>query len=334
MRNLMKMVKIISSIVFGVLFTMTLIASLVDLTGIFSIPFIQPLFNDNAPKVLLFLFSSVGIVVLIDALEAQSTAKVATEVLPELKQTINIINNSDKTIFLANKREFYLELHKAFFSIKNGSEIFLTNYGKNFSAGYDQGEFEQVKAFMKLWDKLALSGDIVVKQLVHITSLRDLDEAEARVSKFTSAHDYSVRAAIGLPIVPFIDYLIIDEMAVFMGFPDDSGTPYDISFGLAIFSEKTVKEFIKYFNIYWSDSLSINLKTKDQIDLNKLKEEESILLTSTTFSRTIQNDEAILKLIKSSLPEIPASTNSNKKGWRQKLREIFFRKDVTNIARL
>lgn len=290
----MKYFKLILDILFYIFYIALFVISLLDIFGLISF------WNDSLfiEKIIILTFSCVGFVVLTDKRESEKALRSFEKVFSEFPGLLQKIEEntkkSDYIEYLPSKREFYLRINQIFLTIPNDSEILITNYEKNFEARYDEGEVEQIKSFMKTWDDRIRANQLIVKHHLHITSKRDMDEAWDRIDKFKDINGYLINATIALPIKPFLDFCIINEEHIFIGFSKDIGSPCNIEFGIYIHSTQIGRDLAHYFNIYWS--FSQTLKAKDYINTTFFNQRK-YLLEKNIFDYTKDYGEELLQLI-------------------------------------
>ena len=70
---------------------------------------------------------------------------------------------------------------------------------------------------------------------------------------------------VGLPIAPFMDYMIVNQEYVFIGFSDDMSSPCNFSWGMVIKGKEIAQRLQSHFNIYWSSQFSLLIKDKDEV---------------------------------------------------------------------
>lgn len=108
-------------------------------------------------------------------------------------------------------------------------------------------------------------GSLQVRQLVHVTTPQDYKELKERVETFRENYNFAISAIVGLPIAPFLDFMVINQEYVVMGFSNDSSSPNNLSFGFVVQSKELALNFQNYFNVYWAGQFSVIVKDKDEI---------------------------------------------------------------------
>jgi len=124
--TLSKVIDLIFYTIYIVLFILTIL----DMFSI-PIPLVDNYIKDgnNLLRLLLMLFSSVGIVILNDKREM---AKKVVSPLKYIEQSIsNGESNNSNFIFLSNKDEFYMFFTQEIRHLKSGAEILVTAFDKN-----------------------------------------------------------------------------------------------------------------------------------------------------------------------------------------------------------
>jgi hypothetical protein len=179
--------------------------------------------------------------------------------------------------------------------------ILVTSFDKTPNIPYDKGENKHIEAFMETWSKKIISGSINEKQIAHIFTKKDIKEAIDRISRYSDCFNYSLSTMIGMPIRPYIDFVVINKNTVLLAFPRDRSAPYDTDFGIAIRGSEYADEFERYFNIYWNDDC-IPLKTKDGIVDSNLKTLETLALNANTFAEYKDYNSLLIKLIANAAP--------------------------------
>jgi len=273
-KTIKNFVNAIIDILFMISYIFTLILSILDVFGVITFD------SANWMKILVMMFSTVGIVVLLDKRitvkkiepqvdEMDKNVKDSINQIDEIKKvSTDIAKKIDENIeikYFPDKTKFYLFLTDLLLQLPQGATVDVTSFEKNYNIPYEKGENIYIETFMKTWDELIQNNTLNVRQLVHITSSQDYIELKERVNKFKSNHNFVLSAMVGLPIAPFIDCMIINRQYIFMGFSEDTSSPNNFSFGYVIKSEEVTTKFQNYFNIYWSDRFSVVVKDKDEI---------------------------------------------------------------------
>lgn len=262
----------------------TIVLAILDIFGVIS------LWDINLwTKILVLLFGTVGITVLSDKhkLDTEVNNKISaiattqSEQVENERQVVDSIanigqnlSNKMEVLYFRDKTQFYLYLTQILLKLPGGSQIDVTNFEKNYNIPYDAGENIHIESFMKAWTETIKAGKVTVRHLVHITSPQDYTELLDRISTFSNNPNYTISAIIGLPSVPFEDFMILNQEYVCIGLSSDISSPNNLSFGYAIRSKELAISFQNHFNIYWSNQFSITLKDKDEIkkrQLNKIK---------------------------------------------------------------
>ena len=271
-------------ILFMLSYIATIILAILDIFGIIS-------FWDTQlwTKILVLLFGTVGITVLSDKhkLETEVSSQISkiVDIQSELqkdesqmgKSIANIgknLSSKMEVFYFKDKTQFYLYLTQILLNFPGGSQIDVTNFEKNYNVPYDAGENTHIASFMKAWTDAIKAGKVTVRQLVHITSPQDYAELLDRVSTFRANPNFTISAIVGLPSVPFEDFMILNQEYVCIGLSSDISSPNNLSFGYAIKCKELALSFQNHFNIYWSNQFSIILKDKDEVkkrQINRIK---------------------------------------------------------------
>lgn len=273
--KLKKKLSAILDVIFYLLYVALMVIALLDIFGIFV--FVK---SDDWTKILVMIFGSVGLVTIFDKrkleegitpeikkiVEKQDKAyKRIDEIERETNTTLDKLDSTMQIEYFPDKTQFYLYLTKLLLQLPSGAKIDVTSFEKNYDISYDIGEDRHIESFMKTWIELVQEGRLIVRQLVHVTSSQDYKELKERIENFKTNHNFTMSAMVGLPIVPFVDYMIINQEYVFMGFSNDVSSPYNFSYGLIIKGKDIALNFHNYFNIYWNNQFSFIIKDKDEI---------------------------------------------------------------------
>jgi hypothetical protein len=222
--------------------------------------------------------------------------------IEHMEQLISSGNSENSNIiYLKDKVSFYIYFSQEIQHLESDSEVLVTSFDKTPNLSYDTGEDKHIEALMETWSKKILSGDITVRQIAHVFTKKDLSEAKERMKKFKDCFNYSLSIMVGMPIRPYIDFVVINGNTVLLGFPQDKSAPYDMAFGIAIRGANYASAFGKYFNIYWNDEC-IPLKTKDGSVEKNISKIDSFTLNVSNFSEYSMYNQLVMKLIDSSAP--------------------------------
>lgn len=269
-------------IVFIITYIIVVILAILDIFSIFTV-----VKSELWSKVLVFLFGTVGIVIISDKKRMEEDIKPQIENINEKEDVIQNavqrteiiakdifekIDNEMDVKYFPDKTQFYLFLTELILKLPSGSRIDVTSFEKNYNVSYDVGEDIHIESFMKTWTEMVSEGRFLVRQLVHITSTQDYEELNERINLFKNNYNFTVSAIVGLPIVPFFDMMVINQEYIFMGLSNDVSSPNNFSFGFAIKGRELALNFQNYFNVYWSSQFSVLVKDKDEIKKKNLKE--------------------------------------------------------------
>lgn len=284
--------------IFYALYIALIIVTILDMCGI-PIPFVDK-FTSQDNKLLRFMliiFATVGIVVLKDKREL---AKNVTAPLSRIENLItNGTSNDSNFVYFSNKDLFYLYFTEEITRLGNGAEVLVTAFDKNQGLHYYTGENKHIEAFMDDWSKKIESNSINVKQILHVFTKKEFGELKERIERFKNCYNFSLGVIVGMPIRPYIDFVVINKSTVMLNFPNDKVAPYDTAFGVAIRSTELATEFEKYFNIYWNDDCRI-IKDRDGINSGNLKYIEILALQATHFSEYKEYNVLLMQLIANS----------------------------------
>ena len=254
--------------IFYLVYIVLLLASIFDLLGV-NIPFIKDYASDVSQllKFLLLVFACVGIIILNDKRMLE-------------KKVVNPIENINETIMrgmLSNTKLFYFKSKKDdynFFAreirgLNDGAEVLVTSFDKNQNTNYYTGEDKHTEALMDDYTKMIQSGNIRVRQMVHVCTKKEYVEVQDRIKLYENCNNYALSAMVGLPIRPYIDFVVINKETVMLSFSNDKAAPYNEAFSLAIKDNEIASQFEKYFDIYWNNDCRV-IKGNDGINQNNL----------------------------------------------------------------
>jgi len=323
---------------FYVLYIVLFIVTILDLCNI-PIPFVDTFTknNDTLLKFLLLLFASVGIIVLNDKRELTKNVVNPLERVEELISAGNLDNFN--FVFFKDKDDFYFYFTREIKSIENGAEVLVTSFEKNQGLNYYEGENKHIEAFMDDWSAKISSNSISVRQLVHVFTKKEVEEVKERIDKYKNCYNFALSAMVGMPIRPFIDFAIVNKTTVLITFPNDTSSPYEESFGMAIRSTEFASEFERYFNIYWNDD-GIIIKNRDGVNINNLKRLESLALNISHFTEhkeynvllmQLISNAALYKNLKPLISDLHSLSNISAHGLPQKLAEEKIRKAYEDV---
>ena len=271
-------------VIFEVLYIAVMILAILDIFGLFV--FVQ---SDGWMKILVLIFATVGLVTISDKKRLEENiepelTRISDVQNSEIGSVKKIEDNTNVTLeklddtkqikYFKDKTQFYLYLTQILLKMPSGVKIDVTSFEKNYNISYEIGENRHIESFMKTWNERVQNGQFVVRQLVHITSEQDYCELCERVGKFKSNYNFTVSAMVGLPIAPFMDYMIVNQEYVFIGFSDDMSSPCNFSWGMVIKGKEIAQRLQSHFNIYWSSQFSLLIKDKDEVKQRNLKKIE------------------------------------------------------------
>jgi hypothetical protein len=196
------------------------------------------------------------------------------------KKVVNPIENINETIMnglVSNTNLFYFKSKKDdydFFAreirgLHDGAEVLVTSFDKNQNTNYYTGEDKHTEALMDDYTKMIQSGNIRVRQMVHVCTRKEYIEVQDRIKLYENCNNYALSAMVGLPIRPYIDFAIINKETVMLSFSNDKAAPYNEGFSFAIKDNEIASQFEKYFDIYWNNDCRV-IKGNDGINQNNL----------------------------------------------------------------
>lgn len=293
-------------VTFSVTYILMIILGILDIFGIFTV-----IAADMWSKILVMIFGTVGIVIISDK------RKLEKEIKPQIDEIIEHQNNGNSSVenirqivgnifdrtngninikYFPDKTQFYLFLSELMLKLPNGARIDVTSFEKNYNVPYAVGEDSYIETFMKSWNQMVKGGNLQVRQLVHVTTPQDYKELQERVETFKENYNFAISAIIGFPVVPFLDFMIIDQEYVMMGFSNDSSSPNNLSFGFVVQSKELALNFQNYFNVYWAGQFSVIIKDKDEIKRKNLERMEEYVFDIDHDNNLIRYHEMMLAL--------------------------------------
>jgi hypothetical protein len=144
-----------------------------------------------------------------------------------------------------------------------------------------------------------------VRQIVHISSIYDIEEVEKRLNEFSDCHNYSLNVIYGPPPIPYVDVMTISNYWACVDFSTDAVQPFRASVGLEFYNPALVDTLTKYFNIWWS-RFSTPIKIKNQVNHETIERLRAILHDSQSwlagrrlseFCLIAQKDQAVRNFI-------------------------------------
>ena len=266
--------------IFSITYILMIILAILDIFGILTV-----IATDMWSKVLVMIFGTVGIVIISDKHKLEKEIKPQIDEIMEhqnneissvesIEQIVgNIFDRANSNInikYFPDKTQFYLFLSELLLKLPNGARIDVTSFEKNYNVPYAVGEDGYIETFMKSWNQMVKGGSLQVRQLVHVTTPQDYKELKERVETFRENYNFAISAIVGLPIAPFLDFMVINQEYVVMGFSNDSSSPNNLSFGFVVQSKELALNFQNYFNVYWAGQFSVIVKDKDEIKKKNL----------------------------------------------------------------
>lgn len=264
---------------FYIVYVLLVIVTILDLFGV-NIPFVESYAGDaNALlKFLLLVFATIGIIVLNDK---RSLQKQVLNPIKEMNELLNMGGVSDTRLFyFKNKKEDYAFFSKKLRELSAGAEVLVTSFDKSDNHDYYKGEDKHTEAMMDDFNNMILQGNIMVRQMVHVSTKKEYNEVVERINRYKNCPKYYLSALSGIPIRPYIDLIVINQETVILDFPNDKSAPYNGTFSVAIVDRDIATQFEKYFDIYWNNDCRVikgiggvneqNLKLLEDLSLDKL----------------------------------------------------------------
>lgn len=254
--------------IFYFVYIVLLLISILDLLGV-TIPFIDKYINDSnqLQKFILLVFACVGIIVLNDK---RTLEKRVVDPIEDINENIRRGLLSNNNIFyFVNKKENYNFFAREIRGLPDGAEVLVTSFDKNQSTNYYKGEDKHTEALMDDYTRMIQSGNIRVKQMVHVCTKKEYIEVQDRIKLYGNCNNYALSAMVGLPIRPYIDFVIINKEIVMLSFSNDKTAPYNEAFSFAIRNAEIASQFERYFDIYWNNDCRV-IKGNDGINQNNL----------------------------------------------------------------
>lgn len=245
-----KVFSIITTILATLLFISGTIVSIIDLVSPDD-SVISTYMADKSYNFLLLIFCAVGLVIIFDNILDGSQRK-------DIKAILTSVNREkiDVKIF-PTQVEFYDYFEDRIKKLSSNSSIYVTTFDK-YNANYDHTEGKELDSdtFMDCWEKYVVKKNILVKQLVHITDKHDVEQLISRIENNKKSNNFIISVMVGLPLVPYIDWIVIDGRYTLITIPSETSNPYDGEFGFAIDNRELAQAFITYFELYNNSKLS------------------------------------------------------------------------------
>lgn len=286
----------IVDIIFFIVYVLLFVVSIIDLIG-YNIPFIETYTNDSnqLSKFLLLIFASVGIITINDK---RTIEKKVVDPINGINEVIShgLISGTN-LFYFKNKKDDYNFFAREIRNLHSGSEVLVTSFDKNQNTNYYTGEDKHTEALMDDYTRMIQSGNIRVRQMVHVCTKKEYDEVIERVKLYENYNNYSLSAMAGLPIRPYIDFVIINKEIVMLSFSNDKSAPYNEAFSIAIKDKEIAAQFEKYFDIYWNNDCCV-IKGNDGIIESNLEYLKALALDSIVDTPEYTEYKALLlKLI-------------------------------------
>lgn len=310
-------------IIFYLVYIVLLLASILDLLGV-SIPFINDYTSDanQLLKILLLVFACVGIIILSDK---RMLEKKVVNPIKNLNETImcGLISNTN-LFYFKSKKDDYNFFAREIRGLHDGAEVLVTSFDKNQNTNYYKGEDKHTEALMDDYTKMIQSGNIRVRQMVHVCTRKEYKEVQDRLKLYDNCNNYALSAMVGLPIRPYIDFVIINKETVMLSFSNDKAAPYNEAFSVAIKDKEIASQFEKYFDIYWNNDCRV-IKGIDGINQNNLIWLEELSLDDIVDVPEYTEYKALLLKLIISLKEFGNLKDVIERLHRLTYQKIFFR---------
>jgi hypothetical protein len=193
-----------------------------------------------------------------------------TTTLQTIRDWIKKNDDDMHIIHSQSKTEMYSSFLSELKQIKGNPEVYVTHFEKLGDLSYDDGDSDIEKELMKNWIEKIKNGNFrEVRQIVHLSSKHDYYDTYKRLMDYQNCTNFKLNVMIGLPLEPFLDFVIVQDNFLIIDFSKDSKLPFDTDFGIFIRNKAVITDFIQYFNIWWDRSISI--KDRNRINLNEFK---------------------------------------------------------------
>lgn len=307
-----KITKIILTITSAALFLAGSILSILDLFGIVDIAGNLWAAQDILPNlinILIILVGTIGISLILERLilinqMGENVAQInssTTEITPISKTILEIVSDIRKkkmpAIMYSKREDSYNAFTETLNNLPADTLICVTHFEKYRGASYDIGEVEAEKRFMELWFDKVNNGDLSVRQIVHVSSIFDLNEVEDRIKQFSGASNFLLNVMYGPPIRPFLDLIVIRDNWAMIDFSNNPTSPFEDAISLALSDIQMVNELERYFGIWWS-RFSIPVKDRDGIKTEVLLQLKDMLPSQSAETWIDQSFELSLRIAK------------------------------------
>lgn len=273
-------------------------------------PLIQQPIAEMLPKITLLLVGFLGSTLIfqywLSIKDIEKDARLAAESTDKIQ---NILTSVDElrypTQLLKTRYEMLKALYNALDKAPANAVVDVTHFEKLMGMEYDVGEGGIEKLFMERWEAKVKSGDIQVRQIVHVSCLYDLAEVEKRLASFGDCQNFSLNIIYGEPPIPYIDLLIISRHWACIDLSTDAVQPYRSSIGIEFHNPAITDAVTRYFEIWWS-CFSTPIKIKNRIDRSVIDRLKVMLHDSQSwrsgrklseFSLLAQKDEPVRRLV-------------------------------------
>jgi hypothetical protein len=186
--------------------------------------------------------------------------------------------------FLASRAELYRSYLEATSNAPHGSEVLVTHFEK-LRVPYNMGELREERELYHLWDKRVREGTITVKQIVHVSSQRDIGEVRQRIQKFSGLPNYRCSIIAGLPITPYLDLIVVGDYWALLLLSSDAASFRVSDMGFAFQDKQMIHALQKYFDLLWSKSAR-SVKSRDRVDESAIDSLEAVLPAEDDDRRT------------------------------------------------
>lgn len=291
--KLKKVFSIITTVVASLLFVGGTIISIIDLVSPEENS-ISAFLSEQSYNFLLLIFCAVGLVIVLDKITDGSLKTDVKRILEKI--------NVDRTdvIVLPTQADFYDYFEERIKKLSANSFIYVTTFDK-YDANYDHTEGKEMfsDTFMDCWDRYVVKRHVMVKQLVHVTDMHDVEQLTSRLKNNKKSNNFIISVIVGLPIVPYLDWIVIDNRYTLISIVTDASNPYDGGFGFAIDNVEIAKAFITYFEIYSNSKISkVVLNKNGVVEEEHLKEvETSAMLTRPDLEEIGNINKALFKIL-------------------------------------
>jgi hypothetical protein len=197
--------------------------------------------------------------------DIEDSSSSSNRLLVGLSNTLLSVDELRYPTRLLNNREAHsIAMIAAIDSSAPGSNVDVTHFEKLRGAPYDVGENAMERLFMERWKAKVKNGHLIVRQIIHVSSGFDILEVERRLLEFADCMNYSANVICGMPVVPYVDVLVIRNQSAFLDLSSDPLEPFRASIALEATSPGIVQSVTDYFEIWWSQ-FSTPVKNKDGI---------------------------------------------------------------------